>query len=85
MPTKRISHMHRFRSRPAAFEETRSGFDAWQRQPTGAGVLLLTGTSGAPGDTATRARSLVIPLFSDTDLDGLIEVLSEPTEESDRP
>ncbi len=82
MPTKRISHTHRFRSRPAAFA-TRSGFDAWQRQPTGAGVLLLTGTSGAPRGGAA-AKSLVIPLFCDTDLDGLIEVLSEPTGESDR-
>jgi hypothetical protein len=85
MPTKRLSHTHRLRSRPAAFEETRSAFEAWQQQPTGAGLLLLTGTSGAPGDTANRARSLVIPLFSDADLDGLIDVLSEPTEKSDRP
>jgi hypothetical protein len=80
MPTKRISHAHRLRSRPAAFT-TRSGFDAWQRQPTGAGVLLLTGTPGA--SRGPEVKPLVIPLFSDTDLDSLIDVLSEPTGESE--
>ena len=76
MPTKRLSHAHRFRSRPAAFT-TRSGFEAWQHQPTGAGVLLLTGTSDTSRGVPVPAKSLVIPLFSDTDLDGLIDVLSE--------
>ena len=63
--------------------KARSDFEAWQRQPTGAGVLLLTGLSGARGDQA-KARSLAIPLFSDTDLDDLIQALSEPTGEPNR-
>jgi hypothetical protein len=47
-------------------------------------VLLLAGTSRQTGSGAAHAKALAIPLFRDNDLDGLIQVLSEPTGRSDR-
>jgi len=82
MPANHIARSHPSRGRQTALK-ARSDFEAWQNQPTGRGLLLLTRRSGAVDGAPAQPRSLVIPLFSDTDLDGLIDVLSDPAEGAD--
>ncbi|OFV92941.1 MAG: hypothetical protein A3G76_12760 [Acidobacteria bacterium RIFCSPLOWO2_12_FULL_65_11] len=54
------------------------------RRSARAGVLLLTGAPRVTDGVRTRPKPLAIPLFSFSDLDSLIDALSEPAGEADR-